>query len=100
MKVELHSLNVVYEDRNLLAMAFAKMAQAAGWPVWLGLDEADPDPAWPVLFIETPYGQVSYHIPAREVVGIWDDPDPAVSWDFHSTREKHKRLKKLIEQHG
>lgn len=91
------SLELVYADRNLLVMAFAKLAQANGWPVWVALDAVDADPAWPVLFIETPEGQVSYHMPADQVMGFWPGPEPGQAWDYHTTADKQKRLRAFIE---
>lgn len=49
----------VYEDRNLLACALAQATHApAGW-------KPDPDAGdeWAIVWIETPMGQVSWHVP-------------------------------------
>ena len=58
--------NEAYFDRNQAAMAFARLAQKMGWTVGLGRDPQDPD--WPVLFVDTPHGQLSWHLPAGEIV--------------------------------
>lgn len=49
----------VYEDRNLLACALAQATHApSGWKP----DPENPD-AWAIVWIETPVGQVSWHVP-------------------------------------
>jgi hypothetical protein len=57
-------LDKVYADRNLVVQAFASAMEQAGRHVAWGVDESEPD--WPVLYIETPAGQVSWHIPKAE----------------------------------
>jgi hypothetical protein len=62
MRTDLDPIGAVYEERNCLALAFARMARAAGWVVgWVDDDDAGRD--WPVLMIDTPAGQVSWHLP-------------------------------------
>lgn len=56
-------------------------------------------PTWPVLYIETPEGQISWH----------NDPDdmgifkhlPVVDdypWDGHTTEEKYARIRRLVRK--
>lgn len=83
----------VYTDRNLLAQLAAQLAEQLGYRVWVGTDSKEPD--WPVLFIELPTGQVSYHLPRSEMV---IDPKPdAAPWDGHSTDEKRRRIRSYLE---
>jgi hypothetical protein len=86
----------VYVDRNLLVQAFAQAMERAGYQVWWGEDEAEPD--WPVLYIETDQGQVSWHIPKTE--RVYEPPirpeHGAGKWDGHTTPEKFDRLRALL----
>jgi hypothetical protein len=84
----------VYTDRNLLAQLAAQLAERLGYRVWMGTDSKEPD--WPVLFIELPTGQVSYHLPRSEIV-IKLEPE-AAPWDGHSTDEKWRRIRLYLEQ--
>lgn len=82
-----------YFDRNQAALAFARLALARGWAVGVGIDPAEPD--WPVLYVDTPEGQVSWHLPAVEVdVKAW--PRYPGQWDGHSVDEKRRRLSRLL----
>jgi hypothetical protein len=83
----------VYVDRNLVVQAFAQAMERDGYPVWWGVDESEPD--WPVLYIDTDEGQVSWHIPASE--RIYEPPirpeHQPKEWDGHTTPEKFDRLR-------
>ncbi|MEU3013390.1 hypothetical protein [Nocardia asteroides] len=64
---------------------------------------ADPDaPTWPVLFIDTPAGQASWHINPADTdlfpIGIWRkaDADDVMVWDGHNDREKSWRLREFV----
>lgn len=64
------------------------------------LSFTDPlTPGWPVLYIEAPTGQLSWHIHPDDV---WLFPRvPVVEeypWDQHSTRTKYKRIRQLTAQ--
>lgn len=60
----------------------------------------DPDePDWPVVYVETPEGQLSWHIHEDDLdlfngVDIRRGAD-APAWDGHSTDEKYQRLSRL-----
>lgn len=58
------SIDQVYEDRNLLACA---LAAATGAPSGWKPDPEDDDDTWAIVWIETPMGQVSWHVPRRMV---------------------------------
>jgi len=81
-----------YFDRNQLALAFAKLALDRGWTTGLGIDPDEPD--WPVLYVDTPAGQLSWHLPKAEVVGEW--PRYHGKWDGHTVEQKRARLASLI----
>jgi hypothetical protein len=71
-----------------VVLAFARLAQLLGWPVGTLTDPEEPD--WPVLVIETPQGQVSWHMRAEELPH--DLPEHPEAWDGHTTPEKYQRL--------
>lgn len=83
-----------YFDRNQLVLAFARLAQERGWRVGLGVDPTEPD--WPVIYVDTPEGQVSWHLPVADLeVAEW--PVYQGTWDGHDVAEKRVRLAKLIK---
>ena len=87
--------DTVYADRNLVVQAFAWAMEDAGWGVAWGVDAWGVD--WPVLYIETPKGQVSWHIPKDDRIY---EPKPldeqAVVWDGHDNETKAARLTALL----
>ena len=69
----------VYSERNRLAAAFARIALAAGFKAGKGVD---PDETkWPVVYVETPNGQVSWHIASRDADILKGLPDYEGQWD-------------------
>ena len=86
-------LEEAYFDRNQLVLAFARLAQAQGWRVGVGTDPGEPD--WPVLYVDAPAGQVSWHLPKAEIdIATW--PRYPGQWDGHDVAEKRARLARLI----
>ena len=87
----------VYRERaHLLAHL------AATHPSHLGY--TDPDiPTWPVLTVETPTGQMCWHINPTDLDLFghvtWADP-VAIGWDGHTTEEKYQRLRELTTGAG
>ena len=79
-----------YLDRNLCVQAMVKMAQKLGFNT--GLKE---DPEWPILYIDLPTGQVSWHIPKQEI--LTDFPEYNGKWDGHNLQEKRRRLIDFME---
>jgi hypothetical protein len=62
----------------------------------------DPaEPGWPVLYVETPEGQLSWHLSPGDLdlfdrvprVNVGDPDEPM--WDGHTTEEKYERLSRL-----
>lgn len=83
-----------YFDRNQAAQLLAVLASAAGWRVGVGSDPAEPN--WPVLYVDTPEGQVSWHLPKNEL--MVDLPSYDGEWDGHSVKEKRQRIARLLER--
>ena len=90
------SITEVYEDRNLLALGFARLVQqypatgyAAGWHPDQG-EDADAD-EWAVVWAEIPSGQVSWHVPGDLAAGS-ELTRAAHEWDGHTVAEKNRRL--------
>jgi hypothetical protein len=86
---ESSTLDDTYFDRNQAAMALARCAIRLGFRVGV-----KPDPEWPILFIDLPVGQVTWHIPSAELVGEW--LDYVGEWDGHTLDEKRKRMDDFI----
>jgi len=86
------SIEMVYEDRNLLACALTRAVDApSGWK-W------DPaEPGWAVMWIETPMGQVSWHVPRDMALGMGPDPGWA-DYDGYDREEKNDRLREWITE--
>lgn len=77
----------VYYDRNLLACALVQATDApSGWKP----DSESPD-EWAIVWVETPVGQVSWHVPAEMA---WDlaAPQQDVAFDVYDRNEKNLRL--------
>jgi hypothetical protein len=69
-----------YDLRYALVLRAMAVARDLGFAVGIRIDPADPE--WPVVYIELPTGQVSWHMPQH--------PAP---WDGHDTAEKYRRCR-------
>ena len=83
----------VYEDRNLLACALAQATHApSGWK---------PDPEspeeWAIVWIETPTGQVSRHVP-REMAEDLAGPQRESEYNGYDREIKNDRLAQWAER--
>ena len=72
-----------YTARNSLVFKSLIKAQEIGYQAGIRIDPSEPE--WPVVFIELPTGQVSWHIPQH-----------TQSWDGHNKEEKYERCNKFI----
>lgn len=68
-----------YEIRNPLVYNALAVAQHLRYPSGIKIDSNEPE--WPVVYIELPTGQVSWHLPQFEG-----------EWDKHTTLEKFNRI--------
>lgn len=91
--------NRAYAERNKLVAALSHQ-----YPSSLGLHDQKPgDPPWDpewiyVVFIDTPEGQLSWHLHESDLdSGLFDHllMDPEKKWDGHTTEEKYRRLAAL-----
>lgn len=88
-------LEAVYEDRNLLACAVAELLPA-GLAGWTPAPDTDGD-EWAIVWIETPSGQMSWHVP-RELAERLVPRNDDYEWDGHDRDEKNDRLADWAEQ--
>jgi len=98
MTEEIYTLREqLYAERAQCVLALARAAQAMGCVVGfrddpdLGAD-AGPATMWPVLFIDLPTGQVSWHLHESNRFSAPDIGDYLGEWDRHDTAEKYRRL--------
>ena len=80
-----------YVDRNLAVQVLAILANQKGYQIGIRNREDD----WPILYVELPTGQVSWHIPKDEIVALL--PDYPGEWDSHDLKEKRDRLRRFLE---
>jgi hypothetical protein len=86
-------LKGVYRERAHLVAFLTSVLPAT-------LAETDPDtPGWPVVTVDTPAGQLSWHIAPEDtdLFGHMDRTPEGIAWDGHSTEEKYERLHALTE---
>lgn len=68
-----------YDERNKLVYSLLYRASTVGWNCGIRIDPVEPD--WPVIYIDLPTGQVSWHVKAYDG-----------EWDGHDNEEKAKRI--------
>lgn len=101
-----HSDYVVEDEAktDTLDAAYREHAQlvsllAALYPSSIGYFDRDA-PEWAVVIIETPTGQMSWHISPSDIA-LFDHVEPSFpglrGWDGHTTEEKYERLRALVE---
>ncbi|WP_231184728.1 hypothetical protein [Haladaptatus sp. DYF46] len=86
------SIAEVYEDRNILAEAAARMAHELGFEVCSYVHDE-----WAVIAIELPTGQVSYHVrPDPTNIPAWiPERSGEHVFDDHTREEKNQRLRQF-----
>lgn len=72
-----------YAVRYPLVFEALHLALSAGFRAGIGADVTEPE--WPVVYIELPDGQVSWHMPAH-----------VKDWDGHTTPEKFARIARYV----
>lgn len=92
----------LYRERAHLVAMLARMAQRSGYATARAhTDAASPD--WSVIYIDTPEGQMSWHLSPDDLdlfphVPVVEPDDDRVRWDGHTTEEKYDRLARLIQK--
>jgi len=85
--------NDVYNERARLVAFLATI-----YPSHIGYTDPD-EPDWPVVIIEAPGGQMSWHV-SPDDVHMFDHVEPTNrmcrGWDGHSTQEKYDRLERTL----
>lgn len=97
-RTESNTLQDAYCDRNQAAMLAARLAWMLGYTV--GWKDNEDDPDWPILFVELPTGQVSWHVPRDEAAGPMGSTLPFSywgQWDGHTVEEKRRRISAYLE---
>lgn len=90
-----HTFDELYEHRIALFIALAKWCE---WESWYLYDDGDE---WFCMFLETPAGQVSYHLPVRLLEKVktfaLNGGHHSVSnkWDGHPPARALERLQAL-----
>jgi hypothetical protein len=84
----------IYRERAHLVAHLAALYPSA---LVHGSDPNAPD--WPVIYIDTPRGQLSWHLATEDLDLFAHVPvptgDQAPKWDGHTTTEKYQRLASL-----
>ncbi len=85
-------INEVYTERNKVIALAAKLALMQGYKAWKVPTVDD----WPLVFIELPLAQLSWHIPIAEIDLFDFLPYGDNTWDGHSTADKYNRLERFV----
>lgn len=101
--------NDAYVERSCLVAALAWFAldtrRRRGadvlWFAGVGRHQPDPDPNWDVdwltvVYIDTPHGQLSWHLHDNDLPMFEGLPSYHTPWDGHTTDEKYERLGRLF----
>lgn len=82
----------IYQERAALIAFLTKI-----YPAVFAYNDPD-EPDWPVIYITTTEGQLSWHI-AEDDMYLFPEtpvtPPGNAPWDGHSTEEKYARLARL-----
>lgn len=83
----------LYHERNFVIAAFAYCANQLGWKVCIAKDENQTEEFENVIYIETPKGQVSWHLRKGELIWFpFAEKTNESIWDGHSDSTKYMRL--------
>lgn len=89
----------VYRERNMCVAAIVRAAIQNNWNVGY-VQEQFEDGIWYIIYIDTPNGQISWHISSKEYEeyfkGICINKYNS-KWDNHTNEEKYKRLHKTFK---
>lgn len=90
--------DAIYKERNACVLFIAKLLKAQGYAVWL---RGDPLDEWQIILMDSPAGQLSWHITRDEAVVFsriarYENHDSTRRWDGHTTADKYERMNKLL----
>ena len=89
-------LDGLYGERaDIVALAVA-LSRRLGYAAGTSSDPNEPD--WPVVYIELPTGQVSWHFSANDFAACVPGglPEYPTAWDGHDTAEKYRRVREFV----
>lgn len=91
------ALDSVYRERSKCIVGICRMALQLGWDACIGRHQPEDDPHWDpswlnVVYVQTPAGQVSWHVSEEDMALFSFLPRKNVEWDGHTTEEKYDRL--------
>ncbi|MEV2277710.1 hypothetical protein AB0I72_19200 [Nocardiopsis sp. NPDC049922] len=89
----------VYRERAALVAHLT-----ARYPAVISYNDTD-EPDWPVIYVTSPVGQLSWHLAPADLDLFGHVPtvaadDARAAWDGHTTTEKYARLAKLAAGEG
>lgn len=84
-------LNMVYWERNRLVALLARF-----FPAGIKIDQNAKEGFQNAIYLETPRGQMSWHIPDDQMVQFAGLPEMVVEWDGHTNEEKYRRMLLLL----
>jgi len=88
-----HTFDELYAHRVALFLALCK---ATDWPkAWKHHYDG-----WPVIFLETPMGQISYHVPERLIPTFekFIPREDRYAWDSHTPDAVVRRLEAFANE--
>jgi len=74
-----------YAARYRFILHAMHLAERRGFETGVRIDPEEPE--WPVVYIELPTGQVSWHMPQH-----------ARPWDGHTTEQKYSRIQDFLDR--
>lgn len=92
-----HTFEELYQHRILLYLNLTLLALRLS-PTWDARWKPHY-PGWPVLFLKTPAGQISYHFEEKYLPFIEDriERDDNYQWDGHTSDDVLARLMELLK---
>ena len=85
-------MDALYKERAMCVSLIIKMARALGLTVGMKIDSKEGE-EWPVVFVDLPSGQVSWHINRNDYDNFFGLlPEYKDQWDGHDTAAKYYRV--------
>lgn len=86
------SIDAVYRERDELVSFLSKIFSS-----YLAPSETFEEGWSYIVYVETPKGQLSWHVPDHEILPLFSHLriETRRNWDGHSTEEKYRRLQSL-----